>query len=550
MSNPLTKGNMARIVSMAVLVVLIVTLGLMFYRVLAPFILPLFLAGVLAILMQPLYRYFLRRTENKRYYAATITTSAILAVVVVPTLFGITLGSLQLYTVSVNRLGANSWKETLTSFRTIVDYHELAEWWYELSPTTLPVERRIRELKQKKAQQDAEQGKELQNNGSQADANSPVDQSDNKESNSTSGNDPPDENESTPETSGDGAPDNQLVEYDPDSISETDTNVEETETSPEGINANEDDGFVTDEELAALEAQRKKHIEEEIRRREDEIRTGLQSALFKMAQATITPGTALNTVNVISSLTWTMMGAFTFVIALYYFLADGPELVEKAESLIPVNIDHQRQLAEEFSKAVRAVVAATMFAAGAQGIATSIALWLLGFGHFFVFTIVATIAALIPLAGTWLVWLPCAVWLAWQGSWFWAIVLALYGFCIVGMLDNIIRAYILNSDAKLHPLLAFVSVLGGIQAMGLWGVFIAPIVASCLHALVQIFNSELVDMSQERKSATSPPDESSTETREESVSPESSESVKSEQQAKESPPKNKDKKSQDGKLKS
>jgi hypothetical protein len=68
----------------------------------------------------------------------------------------------------------------------------------------------------------------------------------------------------------------------------------------------------------------------------------------------------------------------------------------------------------------------------------------------------------------------------------------------VGILDNVVRAYVLNSDTKLHPLLAFISVLGGLQVLGLWGVFIGPIVASCLHALVQIFNHELVELSRER----------------------------------------------------
>lgn len=515
-----TKGNMARLVSMAVLVLLIVTLGLTFYRVMAPFLLPLFLAGVLAILCQPIYRYFLKRLDNKRYYAATATTSAILACVVIPTTVGITLGSLQLYTMSVNRLGSNSWSESLDSLRTLVDYHELAEWWYELSPTTLPVERRIRELKGKQEQEKADEEAEQKKNGL---LGSPGEGKVDESSNGKSPNEKAPDTKPQDDTPSDSSDDAKSKSDAPETGNKPDSEpgrevIADSETPPDSTDADSDEAGKPDDEIAnqteadttaetvaanvntaeeieRLEAERKTRIAEEIKRREEEIRTGLQAAMFNTAQATITPGVALNTFNVISNLTWTLMGAFTFVIALYYFLADGPELVHKAESLIPVNIEHQRQLAEEFATAVRAVVMATMFAAGAQGLATSFALWLLGFGHFFVFTIVATIAALIPLAGTWLVWLPCAVWLAIQGEWFWSIALCLYGFLFVGMLDNVIRAYVLNSDAKLHPLLAFVSVLGGIQAMGLWGVFIAPIVASCLHALVQIFNSELVDMS-------------------------------------------------------
>jgi len=35
--------------------------------------------------------------------------------------------------------------------------------------------------------------------------------------------------------------------------------------------------------------------------------------------------------------------------------------------------------------------------------------------------------------------------------------------------------------------------------MGLWGIFIGPIVASCLHALLKIFNTELVAFSEEKQ---------------------------------------------------
>ena len=65
---------------------------------------------------------------------------------------------------------------------------------------------------------------------------------------------------------------------------------------------------------------------------------------------------------------------------------------------------------------------------------------------------------------------------------------------MIGTLDNIVRAYVLQSDTKLHPLLAFVSVLGGLQVMGLWGVFIGPVVACCLHVLIEIFNQEVQAM--------------------------------------------------------
>jgi hypothetical protein len=78
-----------------------------------------------------------------------------------------------------------------------------------------------------------------------------------------------------------------------------------------------------------------------------------------------------------------------------------------------------------------------------------------------------------------------------EGNWGAAIFVAAFCLIVVGFLDNVIRTWVLKSDTSLHPLLAFVSVLGGLQVMGLWGVFIGPIVACCLHSLIEIFNTEL-----------------------------------------------------------
>ena len=100
-----------------------------------------------------------------------------------------------------------------------------------------------------------------------------------------------------------------------------------------------------------------------------------------------------------------------------------------------------------------------------------------------------------------MVWSPFVVWLALHGNWFAAIGLVIWGVAVVGMLDNGVKLYVLQSNADLHPLLAFISVIGALQVLGLWGIFIGPIVASCLFALIQIFNEELRALAKEREAA-------------------------------------------------
>lgn len=377
---------MVRLVSLSVILCLILFLGITFFKVIMPFLLPLFLAAVVAMVSQPLLNYFVKRTRGHVRIAAGITTTIIVSAILVPLCVGIFLGSLQIFTTVVNTLDEANWKKTVQTVREKVEisndkFHQFIDW------------------------------------------------------------------------------SNQYLA----------------------------------QEIDPLEQSQGKKQTESV---EEFIRKNLQATLVPIAKRSL--GFAASTVGLLGSFFSAMIAWVMFIIALYYFLADGYSLIESTQSLIPVHVDYQKRLIDQFQKVVRAVVLATFLAAIGQGLTTAIALHLVGFEHFIIFLILATITSLVPLLGSWLIWVPCAGWLMYHGQWGAAIFLTLVGTLVVGTMDNIIRTYVLQSDAKLHPLLAFVSVLGGLQMMGLWGVFIGPIVASCLHALVQIFNTELKAFSQEK----------------------------------------------------
>ncbi len=234
-----------------------------------------------------------------------------------------------------------------------------------------------------------------------------------------------------------------------------------------------------------LRQQRQEWVYEQLQRLQGMMKQLLMQTIGFMARGL---GYAANLVAAVGAL---LIATVVYAIALYYFFLDGVELLTAAEALIPMEPTQQRALITQFAASVRAVVMATFLAAIGQGVATAIGIKLVGVGPFFLILIASTLSALIPMAGTWLVWFPVAAWLAWNGRWGAAIFLTIYGAGFVGMLDNVIRTYVLKNETKLHPLLAVVSVFGGIQVMGLWGVFLGPIVACCLHSLLEIFNSEV-----------------------------------------------------------
>src|SRR5205807_1489050 len=75
---------MARFVSLLVLLAILVIISIIFFQVMAGFFVPLFLAALLDVVVQPLYRWTLARCRGYRYVAAGITTTAVALIVLLP----------------------------------------------------------------------------------------------------------------------------------------------------------------------------------------------------------------------------------------------------------------------------------------------------------------------------------------------------------------------------------------------------------------------------------------------------------------------------------
>src|SRR5205807_1831340 len=72
---------------------------------------PLFLAGVLAVLCQPLHCRILAWTKNRTPLAAALTTFIVLTIILVPLIVGTIAAADQLYSVAQKKLKGSDWNE-------------------------------------------------------------------------------------------------------------------------------------------------------------------------------------------------------------------------------------------------------------------------------------------------------------------------------------------------------------------------------------------------------------------------------------------------------
>ena len=122
-----------RLVSLGLLAALIVLLGLMFFQVLAPFLLPLFLAAVLAMLSQPLYRQMTAWTRGRTSLAAGLTTGLVLAALMIPISLGTVLAARQMYSLAGRVLKDAEWNEMFGAVNDRLKLHEWQVWLHEVT---------------------------------------------------------------------------------------------------------------------------------------------------------------------------------------------------------------------------------------------------------------------------------------------------------------------------------------------------------------------------------------------------------------------------------
>ncbi len=188
----------------------------------------------------------------------------------------------------------------------------------------------------------------------------------------------------------------------------------------------------------------------------------------------------------------TLLGLVVMIIALYFFLVDGPAMIHTLTRLSPLDEKYEEELIDKFDDITRSVVVALFLSAFVQGLLAGVGYYLAGVGSVFLLMALTMILAMVPFLGAASVWISVCLWLLFfEQRTVPAIILAIYGAAIVSTIDNVIKAWVLHGRSRLHPLLGLLSVIGGLKALGLIGVFVGPMAVAFLQVLLNMLNTEL-----------------------------------------------------------
>jgi predicted PurR-regulated permease PerM len=193
-----------------------------------------------------------------------------------------------------------------------------------------------------------------------------------------------------------------------------------------------------------------------------------------------------------------------FVLMLFFMLRDGSEIRDAVRGVSPLTRGQELEIVDHLTRTVKGILQSMVLVPLAQGVVALVGFWAFGVPAPLLWSLMVVFAALIPIVGSPLAWVPAALYLMYEGSMARGLGLLVYGAVLISGIDNVIKPLILKGAAQIHMLLAFLSILGGIMAFGPKGLIVGPVVLSLVLSAYRIYRYDVLRWRKSSEAATLP----------------------------------------------
>ena len=184
-----------------------------------------------------------------------------------------------------------------------------------------------------------------------------------------------------------------------------------------------------------------------------------------------------------------IISLFIMLYLLFFFLRDGAALAGRIKDAIPLPAGQKRELFTKFTIVTRAMFKGTLLVAIVQGALGGFIFWVLGIHAPVLWGVVMGLFSLLPAVGAAAVWVPVAIYFLATGAIWEGVVLIAFGAFVIGLVDNLLRPFLVGKDTELPDFVVLISTLGGISIFGLNGFVIGPTIAAMFIAVWDIFSA-------------------------------------------------------------
>lgn len=174
------------------------------------------------------------------------------------------------------------------------------------------------------------------------------------------------------------------------------------------------------------------------------------------------------------------------VFTMFYLFRDGDRIPQAVFRILPLERMQMHDIALRTREVIGATIYGVLVISAIQGSLGAIIFSILGLPSPILWGVVMFFLSMIPMAGSFFVWVPAAIYLGLTGAYLKAAILVAWGALVIGSIDNFLSPRLVGRRARLHELLIFFSVLGGLQVFGVLGLVLGPVVVAVTLALIEM----------------------------------------------------------------
>lgn len=184
---------------------------------------------------------------------------------------------------------------------------------------------------------------------------------------------------------------------------------------------------------------------------------------------------------------------------LYFMLINGKQMEKACAQYVPMGEKNTNAVGKEVNSMVASNAIGIPLIALAQGITALLGYWALGLDEALFWFAITTITAMLPVVGAAVAYVPVSILLLTQGPAWKGIAMLIYGFGVIGTVDNLLRMALNRKLGDVHPLITILGVIAGLGLFGFIGLIFGPLLLSLFILLIKIYSLEFASSTAKRR---------------------------------------------------
>src|SRR6187397_2287609 len=191
--------------------------------------------------------------------------------------------------------------------------------------------------------------------------------------------------------------------------------------------------------------------------------------------------------------TFNILGTIFFMFfILYFMLVNGRVMETSIYEHIPLKDENVAKLGKEVRNMVLSNAVGIPVIAVLQGVVALIGYLIIGVKEPWFWFVVTCITAMLPVVGAALAYVPIAIIFFANGDTTQGVAMLIFGFGIIGLVDNVFRFTLARKIGNVHPLITVFGVIVGLKVFGFIGLIFGPLLISLFILLLRIYSNEFI----------------------------------------------------------